>query len=175
MAVFATSANTPHAALSRTSRPIHMLAVSYPLSERQIARDRARHRKDRPWQGCTLRARGRLGGQTHEQRGGVRSCEVSGDPPQRTDARTAQPLKNRSALVRGDRDRPLPASLTFDRMGLVNHPMTNRRQDLSVRRDIAEEQRMVGYHHIRAGGAAARPVDHTFVGVKGAQPPSAFA
>ena len=46
----------------------------------------------------------------------------------------------------------------------IDHPVTNRRQDSTLGRNIAEQQGMVGDHHIGMRRATAGAVDQAFIG-----------
>ena len=60
-------------------------------------------------------------------------------------------------------------------MSLVNYPMTNRGQNPALGRDIAEQQGMVGDHHIGMCRATAGAVDQAFIGKKRAEATNALA
>ena len=60
-------------------------------------------------------------------------------------------------------------------MGLVDYPMTNRRQNPALGRDVAEQQGMVGDHHIGVRRTTASAVDQTFIREKRAEATSALA
>ena len=59
-------------------------------------------------------------------------------------------------------------------MRLVDHPVADGGQDLALGCDVAEQQRVVGHHHIDPRGAAAGAVDQALVREEGAQPARAL-
>ena len=60
-------------------------------------------------------------------------------------------------------------------MGLVDYPMTNRRQNPALGRDVTEQQGMVGDHHIGMRRTTASTVDQTFIREKRAEATSTLA
>ena len=83
--------------------------------------------------------------------------------PKGAHALATQTLKDRPGFIGRNRLSPLSARFTLHRMSLVNNPVTNGRQNLSVRRDISKKKRMVCDHDIGTGRAAARSMNQTTV------------
>ena len=77
----------------------------------------------------------------------------------------AEQLKRHACLFAGDLHGPLAARLGLKRVGLVDDPVAHRRQDLALGLHVAQQQRVVGHHHVRAGRTAAGTVEQALVGV----------
>ena len=107
-----------------------------------------------------------FGGESQVERRALGSGKVAGNLTQRAGTRPTQALKQHARLICRNHARPLATSLALDGMGLVDHPVTNRRQNPSLGGHIAEQQRMVGDHHVGMCRTTARPVDQAFIGEK---------
>ncbi len=106
--------------------------------------------------------RGDLGGHLGEKPGHqgrvLERHRVNQQVTQGTGLGAAQHLEGGAGILRADLDGPLAARLGLEAMGLVDHPVAHRRQDPSLGRHVAKQQRVVGHHHIGRGGTAARAV-----------------
>ena len=76
-------------------------------------------------------------------------------------------LEGGTDLLTGHFDGPLATCLLLEAMGLVDDPMTYGWQDASLSRHVAQEQGVVGDHHICAPGTSTRSVHHALVGEEG--------
>ena len=119
--------------------------------------------------------RRRFGSKSQVERRALGCRQIAGDLAQRAGARATQALKQNARFVRRDHTRPLTARLALDGMGLVDYPMTNRRQNPALGRNIPEQQGMVGDHHIGMRRATARAVDEAFIRKKRTEATSALA
>ena len=119
--------------------------------------------------------RRRFGGESQVERGALGSGQVTGNLTQRAGTRPTQALKQHARLICRNHARPLATGLTLDGMGLVDHPVTNRRQNPSLGGHVAEQQGMVGDHHVGMCRSTARPVDQAFVREERTQTTSTLA
>ena len=112
--------------------------------------------------GHAHRCRGCLGRDLGEKTGHQRRVFQAQRPNQQAVQRAglgpAQHLKGRAGLARADLHGPLATGLGLKAVSLVDHPVAHGRQDAPLGRHVAQQQRVVGHHHVGRGGAAARPV-----------------
>ena len=112
--------------------------------------------------GHAHRCRGCLGRDLGEKTGHQRRVFQAQRPNQQAVQRAglgpSQHLKGRASLTRADLHGPLATGLGLKAVSLVDHPVAHGRQDAPLGRHVAQQQRMIGHHHVGRGGAAARPV-----------------
>ena len=119
--------------------------------------------------------RRRFGGESQVERGALGSGQITGNLTQRAGTRPTQALKQHARLICRNHARPLATGLALDGMGLVDHPVTNRGQNPPLGSHVAEQQRMVGDHHVGMCRTTARPVDQAFVREERTQTTSTLA
>ena len=117
----------------------------------------------------TRNRRRRFGSEAQVERGALRGCQIAGNLAQCTGTRTTQALKQNARFVRRHHARPLTACLALDGVGLVDHPVTDRRQNSTLGRNVAEQQGVIGDHHVGMRCATAGAVDQALIGEKGAE------
>ena len=101
--------------------------------------------------------------------------ELPADGSERSRTLAPQAFEHGTRVVCRDRDGPLSARLTLHRMSLVDDPMANGRQDLSLRRDVSKKQGVIGHDHIRACRPPPSSVHKAGIGKEGAEPAGALA
>ena len=78
--------------------------------------------------------------------------------------RAAKQLEGGARLLPRHLNGPLAARLSLEAMRLVNNPVPDRRENLPLRRNVSQQQRVIRHNHVRGGGTAARSVERAFVG-----------
>ena len=124
--------------------------------ERDEAVDRLKEVRDGE-RGARRRGGG-LGEQPDHERRALEGHRLDHGRMKRSGVCAAQSLERDARVGTRHLDRPLAARLRLEAMGLVHDPVAHRREDSPFRLDVAQQEGVVGHHHVRAARAAAGAV-----------------